>query len=468
MSIYSALVRRFLAPAFDVARGTGTMSRLGHLERSQWWPRDRIEVQQATHLRALVQHAYGHVPYYRRMFDERGLSPDSIQTPEDLRLLSVLSKDDIREHAAELISDAVPRDQLRAGWSGGTTGERLTFFSTRQERLTYAYARWALTLEWTGVNLGEAHVSIRQQRTSGVEITPPPRLSHRLQRLTRVDVMSVREENLAAIARLLQQIRPRTVHSYPSTLVLIAAFMKNGGLSCPRIPSVCVAGERLSERQERILTEVFGSIPFIRYGSNELHEVAGQCEVKDGLHVLAEDFIIEVVDSEARPVPPGTPGHLLITSLHNYGQPFIRYAPGDIGTLRSDVCPCGRGLPLMSPLVWRTREYLRSASGERVAATDIPLEPLLPDGAVQYQLVQESLDRFLLRVVPAAPGQSADCLHLQRRVSDLLNTYLRGSAQVEVRYMNEIEMNLSGKRLSFVSNLEDLRRPFVTKRGEAL
>jgi len=467
LSTYSAVVRRFLAPGFDLVRGTGTMSRLGHLERSQWWPRDRIEDQQATHLRALVQHAYDHVPYYRRVFDERGLSPDSIQTPEDLRRLPVLSKDDIRRHSNELMSDAVPRDQLRAGWSGGTTGERLTFYSTRQERLTYAYARWALTLEWTGVHLGEAHMSIRQQRTVGTAITPPPRLSHRLQRLTRVDVMSVRQENLEAIARLLQQIRPRTVHSYPSTLVLIAAFMRHGGLSCPRIPSVCVAGERLSERQEHILTEVFGSVPFIRYGSNELHEVAGQCEVRDGLHILTEDFIIEVVDSEANPVPPGTPGHLLITSLHNYGQPFIRYAPGDIGTLRSDVCPCGRGLPLMSPLVWRTREYLRSASGERVAATDIPLEPLLPDSVVQYQLVQESLDRFLLTVVPPTSGQSPDCMYLQQRVSDLLNTRLRGNVQVEVRLVKEIEMNLSGKRLSFISHLEDQQMPFLTgQRGK--
>lgn len=468
MSTYAAVVRRFLAPTFDLLRGTTTMRRLDHLEHSQWWPRDRIESQQSAHLQSLVMHAYTHVPYYRRMFDVYGISPTGIRSHEDLHKLPILTRDDIRSHADDLMSDAIPQNQLRAGSSGGTTGEKLCFYSTRQERLTYAYARWALTLEWTGVNLGEKHVSIRQQRASGATIEQPPGLSHRLQRLTRVDVMSVREENLATIVRLLQRIRPRTIHSYPSTLVLIASFIKSQGLCCPEIPSVCVAGERTSERQRDILTAVFGSVPFIRYGSNEMHEVAGQCEIKDGLHILAEDFIIEVVDSQGRSVPPGTPGHLLITSLHNYGQPFIRYAPGDIGSMRSAACPCGRGLPLMDPLIGRTREFLQSASGARVAATDVPLEPLLPDGVVQYQLVQQTLDRFLLKVVPPPPAQSADWTGVQTRASELLEACLRATVHVEVSVVDQIEMNLSGKRLSFISKLGGAQEPHATAGAKAI
>jgi phenylacetate-CoA ligase len=452
MSIHTVIARHVLAPAFDGIRGTATMRRLAHLEKSQWWSRTQIEEQQAVHLRKLISHAYAHVPYYRQVLDERGLQPGDIHTTEDLQQLPALTKADVRANFARLQSTDVPREQLRAGWSGGTTGERLAFCSTRQERLTYAYARWALTLGWTGVQLGEPHVSIRQQ-LGGARPGILGRLSLRLQQLTRVDTMDVREENLASLVCLFQRIRPRTVFSYPSALALVASYARSHELAFPHIPSVCIGGEMMHERQRAVLEDVFGSVPFIRYGSNELHEVSGQCEVHDGLHILAEDFVIEVVDDAGFPVPDGERGQLLITSLHNYGMPFIRYAPGDIGTLRVDACPCGRGLPLMDARIGRTRDYLVSPAGTRVAAMDVDVAPLLPPGVVQYQLVQNGPDHFRLRAVPESDTADSTWLPTRQAASSVLSAQMGARVSVEVQLVDHIDMNLSGKRLSFISHL---------------
>ena len=199
---------------------------------------------------------------------------------------------------------------------------------------------------------------------------------------------------------------------------------------------------------------MFGSDPYVWYGSNELHEVAGQCSERGGLHILAGDFIIEVVDNDGRPLPPGERGKLLITSLHNYGMPFIRYENGDTGSFMPGDCPCGRGLQLLSPLIGRTSEFLVCADGRRAEAMDLDISNLLPPRVVQYQLVQESIDRFTLRVVPAGTDVDYPWDSIVDAVSAALASATGSRPHVELHLVDSISMNLSGKRLSFVSHLE--------------
>ncbi len=89
-----------------------------------------------------------------------------------------------------------------------------------------------------------------------------------------------------------------------------------------------------------------------------------------------------------------------ITSLHNYGFPSSATLQEISVHCGVDACPCGRGLPLMDARIGRTRDYLVSPAGTRVAAMDVDVAPLLPPGVVQYQLVQKVRTIFGLRAVP--------------------------------------------------------------------
>jgi phenylacetate-CoA ligase len=456
VSFYNTLTRHVLAPSFDLIRGTHTMKRLAELEQTQWWPRERIEELQAERLQHLIRHAYDHVLYYRRLMDERGLKPEDIKSAQDLTRIPPLTKQLIRDNFDSLVAEGFPREDLRPGSSGGTTGERLHFYSTRHERLTLAYARWARSLEWTGVKPGDAHMSVRQhgsqRRGPGERLLR--RISVHLQRAQMVDTMTVREENLPHIFSLIQRTRPRSIHSYPSALALLASYVRAEGKTCPHVPSICLAGEQTLDRQRSVVREVFGSNPYVRYGSDELHEVAGQCDVRAGLHIFAEDFIIEVVGTNGALASTSDRGRLLITSLHNHGMPFIRYESGDIGSLLPGACPCGRGLPLMSPQIGRTLEYIYTKSGVHIAAMDINVADILPSGTVQYQLSQENIDSFVLLVVPPGP-LSADTWDLVRgRLTEFLRARLAENVSVELRLVDRIEMNLSGKRLAFISRID--------------
>ena len=114
----------------DLIRGTHTMSCLSELEESQWWPLEQIEELQSERLRRLITHAYEHVPYYRRVMDERGLRPTEIRSKADLRLLPVLTRSGAQEHGAEMRAKGFPGNLLRPTKTSGSTGTPLRFYGT--------------------------------------------------------------------------------------------------------------------------------------------------------------------------------------------------------------------------------------------------------------------------------------------------------------------------------------------------
>jgi len=455
VSAYTLLVRHLLGPAFDALRGTRTMARLSQLERLQWQSPERIREAQSQHLRRLVAGSCDRFPQYRRLLEEQGLRPEDIRGVDDLRGLPCLTRAMMQRLFESLRAEQVSDRPLRPGVTGGTTGERLSYYSSREERLTCAHARWLLSLEWTGARLGEQHLSLRQgpSRRRAGPVRLLDLLNLKLQRLDRIDTLTVVPGTLPALAGHIRRTRPHSIFAYPSTLTLLAAYLNDHAISCPDVTVVCVGGERLYERQRTLLQQVFGSEPCVRYGSNELHSVAAHCEAHGGLHIHADDFIIEVVDDEGNPLPPGKRGRILATSLHNDAMPFIRYDTGDIGALMSSACPCGRGLPMLHTLIGRTVERLRGPDGRSTDAMDLDVGRFLPHGVVQHQLVQTGIDRFDLYSIPCASPVEPSWEQAVRSLSGAIAAAVGSSPQIELHLVDDIAMSPSGKRLPFISQV---------------
>jgi len=101
------------------------------LQESQWWSRKKLDEYQMQQLEKLLRHAYKNVPYYRRVFDERGLKPKNIQDFEDLRKLPCLTRGIIQENLPDLVAQNYPRSKLQYGTTGGSTGIPLEFYWER-------------------------------------------------------------------------------------------------------------------------------------------------------------------------------------------------------------------------------------------------------------------------------------------------------------------------------------------------
>jgi phenylacetate-CoA ligase len=456
MDAYNVLARRVMAPTLDLIRGCHCISCLAELEASQWWPLERIEALQTKRLARTIEHAYAHVAYYRQVMQERDILPQEIRTPLDLSRLPVLTKAIVRVNTKELIADDVTRGALLRSQTAGSTGSPLVFFSTRRDRYSYGYARGLLATEWAGLALGDKIATLVQHHVS-----PPTPLERRirplivmLRRNTHVPLASQSDENLDAAVRLLHRTRPRALSGYPSTLALVARHIRDSGRPAPALHAILTGGEQMSAQQRALIREVFGVEPYSGYGTSENYLLATECEAHAGLHVFAQDLVVEIVDDSGSPVRPGNEGRVLVTNLHARGMPFIRYDTGDMGSYAVAPCPCGRGMPLLDLLSARRCDTIYTRSGARITGNGIERDAFALLGVTELQYVQEDLDHFIARFV--APGLSTSEAQsgFRLQATDILRHSLGPDIDITVELVDRIEPSPAGKRVPVISKVD--------------
>ena len=456
MGAYNVLARRVMAPTLDAIRGCHCMSSLAELEASQWWPLVRIEALQTERLVRAIEHAYAHVPYYRLVMQERGISPGDIRTVPDLAKLPVLTKALVRSHMKKLIADDVAPGDLMRSQTGGSTGSPLVFFTAKRDRYSYGHARGLLAVEWAGVALGDKVATLVQHQVSAptrLERILKP-LSAMFRRNIRVPLASLSDENLDSVVRLLRDIKPRALAAYPSTLALVAGYIRDSGRPAPALHAVLTGGEQIFEHQRTLVRDVFGLEPYSRYGTHENFLLATECEAHVGMHVFAQDLVLEIVDDDGSPVCPGTEGRVLVTNLHARGMPFIRYDTGDVGSYAVAPCPCGRRMPLLDLLSGRRCDTIYTRSGGRIVGNGIERDGFALLGVTQLQYVQEDLDHFTARfVVPGVSTTEAqDTFHL--RAMDILRRNLGPDISITVELVERIEPSPAGKYVPVISKVD--------------
>jgi phenylacetate-CoA ligase len=162
---------------------------------------------------------------------------------------------------------------------------------------------------------------------------------------------------------------------------------------------------------------------------------------------MAECLVVEVVDADGKPCPPGEMGSILVTDLFNYAMPLIRYRVGDMGAIKAGECPCGRGLPMLERIEGRVTDFLvgkdgRLVSGVYVATYLIGKCPQLG----RVQVLQETPGQLLFKVTGAA---SVDDTQFIVSTSKKM---LGDDVEVEVEQVNEIPRTRSGKLVLCRSN----------------
>ena len=456
MGAYNVLARRVMAPTLDFIRGCHCMSSLAELEASQWWPLERIEAVQTERLVQTIEHAYAHVPYYRLVMQERGISPREIRTVPDLSKLPVLTKALVRSHMKDLVADDIERGDLIRSQTGGSTGSPLVFFTSRHDRYSYGHARGLLAMEWAGVALGDRVTTLVQHQVSAptwLERRIEP-LSTMFRRNMLVPLASLSDQNLDSVVRLLHRTKPRAIAAYPSTLALLAGYIHDSGRSAPALHAVLTGGEQIFEHQRTLVRDVFGVEPYSRYGTHENFLLATECEAHVGMHVFAQDLVLEIVDDNGSPVGPGTEGRVLVTNLHARGMPFIRYDTGDVGSYAVAPCPCGRSMPLLDLLSGRRCDTIYTRSGGRIVGNGIERDGFALLGVTQLQYVQEDLDHFTARfVVPGVSTTEAqDLFRLQ--ATDMLCRSLGPDISITVELVERIEPSPAGKYVPVISKVD--------------
>ena len=446
LDFYPYLARHLLAPTLDAMRGAHTMRCLAQLEQSQWWPASRLQGLQSERLQRLVQHAYAHVPFYRETMAKHGLAPSDIRDVSDLVRLPILSKTAVRTQLPRLISDTCEPASLLRGTTSGSTGTPLVFYSTRHDQIDRGYARTARAFQWAGLEIGDRFAYVgrlhNEPRLRGRVVQ---RASNRAKRVMHVNPDQLEENRLAQTVDRLRRARLHGLWGYPMSLAVIAEFIRRESVQAPTLNSIVTGGAQLPPTARRLLTEVFGTEPHSKYATTEVFGIASECEAHEGLHVQAEDVIVEVVDDAGHPVPVDSHGRIIVTNLHNYGMPFIRYDIGDIGSLAEGTCTCGRALPRLADIWGRNNSYILTPAGRRVSSGGLHFERLADLPVLQYQMVQEDIDTVILRLVPFEGLSSTEQEDLKTAARALFADDLADIPSLTVELVQDIEPGPSGK-----------------------
>jgi len=206
----------------------------------------------------------------------------------------------------------------------------------------------------------------------------------------------------ATQARLLAEIDPHYLLTYPNNLGDLLRQFAAGGQRLSRLRQVRTIGETVTPELRIAVERELGVGIVDSYSSQELGVIAIQCPVSGDYHVMAENLLVEVLDAQGRPCAPGESGEVVVTDLHNFATPLVRYAIGDHAEVGAP-CACGRTLPVLRRILGRSRNLVVYPDGTRrwPRVGFGRYREIAP--VIQYQLVQKSRSAIEVRLVVAKP-----------------------------------------------------------------
>lgn len=418
------------------------------LEQSQWWSADNIFQQQLRQLDVLLKHAVATVHFYQESFKAVGYDPlRHGVSPDILRGLSLLKREHIQSAENNLVSQRIPQDhgQSLEHFTSGSMGKPIRTLGTEVTHFFWC----AYTLRdhlWhkrdlTG-RLAVIRASVPDQTVQGwgpaTDAVYDTGLSSSLNIKADIDTQ----------VRWLQQQDADYLLTYASNLRALAQACLDKNIHLPKLREVRSFGEMLAPDLRDLCREAWGVPLTDTYSSQEVGYIALQCPQHEHYHVQAESLLVEILNDAGMSCAPGEIGRVVVTTLHNFAMPLIRYETGDYAEV-GEPCACGRGLPVLKRIMGRQRNLVTLPDG-RKHWPSFPGSKWLAIAPVrQFQLIQRDLHSIEIRyVIDDALTQDQE-----QRLTVMLHTSLDYPFHINFVRMEHIERGANFKFEEFISEL---------------
>ena len=320
--------------------------------------REEIRALQGERLKKTVKLVYDNVPLYRERMIAAGVTPDDIKTVDDIKLLPFTEKTDLRDEFPFGLLASPKSEIVRIQGSSGTTGKPIVSGYTQNdiEVWTEMVAR---ALSAAGAGKDDI-----VQIAYGYGLFTGGLGAHQGAGKLECMVIPMSSGNTQRQIMMMKDLGSTILCCTPSYALYLGETIKEMGL-VPRKDFKLKAGvlgaEPWSEEMRARIEELLGIDALDIYGLTEIAGpgVAFECTEKDGMHVNEDHIIVEIIDPvTGEPLPYGTPGELVFTTITKTGQPMIRYRTHDICTLNAEPCACGRTTVRMGRITGRTDDML--------------------------------------------------------------------------------------------------------------
>lgn len=411
------------------------------MERTQWLSGHALRQQQNWQLGALLMHAHRHCPFYR---DRVGGDLNHWHSAP------LLTRSDLQTQAHAMHARAYPREHgptFRIA-TGGSTAEPVV---VRRTALTQIFWHAATQRDhlWHCRDLS-AKMAIIRQFPQPVDEGKLGRWGGVFGRGTALHLPI--STDVMTQLRWLEEVDPQILLTYPTNLHALLMHMLHEGVTLAGLREVrTVSGVVTSALRERC-QQVLG-VPIVDiYSAQEVGIIALQCPESGLLHIQSEHLLVEVLDEQGHPCGEGEIGQVVVTDLHNFAMPLIRYALNDWAEV-GPICSCGRGLPTLRRVMGRTRNMAMSPQGQ-------PFWPVLDTKRMlqampqlkQYQFEQTASDAITVRLVCATRPSAQQLQRLHATLQQMLGHSYRWTWQIG---SDPLPLSVGGKFEEFISLIQN-------------
>ncbi len=451
LDLFRPINKHIIYPLYYWKNSDKRLSRLAELEKSQFLSEEEIKSLQLIRLQKLVKYAYQNTVYYREIMDNANLKPEDIVSLSDIEKLPILTKKIIQERMPDMLSRQYAQSELIKDSSGGSTGEPTIYYKDLA-RHNLRRADQIRHDRWSGWDIGKRKALVwgAQRDLKAVQSFREHIIARYIERQWELDAFEMSDQEMDKFTSILENVQPSMILGYANALYLYAEYLlKNNPNHHIKLDGIVSSAETLTNEKRQTIEAAFKCKVLNRYGSREVGLIASECKQQSGLHINAENILLELVDENAHAVSSGN-GDILVTDFWNFGMPLIRYKLGDVGTVSETGCSCGRGLPLLGNVAGRTGDFFISKRGDKIHGeyfTHLFYE--VPE-IKQFQMIQESLDLIVFNLVEAEESKNREYLeNIITKTKDMLGE----TVEIKTNFLKEIKPTSTGKLLFTISKV---------------
>jgi len=426
----------------SLREGAAFRTALADVERTQWLDEAALAAHQLARLKASLVHAAEHVPFYQQRFRSAGFDPRDVAHLSDLSKVPELTKRDVFDAGAAMLSTSHRGPRFSAS-SSGTTGMSLTGWRDMNSINRENAFVWR-QMHWAGMKLGDRRVWMRGDKMVPATQKQPPYWRHNSgEHMLMMSSYHLSEANARHYVDAMEAYDPIIIQAYPSAVLLLARHLDNQGqrFKGRSLRGVVTSSETVTDEHRQLVQRCLRLPAVDWYGSMERMAAIGTCE--HGRYHLIADYS----HTELMPEADGT-CEVIGTTFDNRLMPWVRYRLGDkiVPAAPGTRCACGRAFPLIDHIVGRVNDYILAPDGRRLLMMNKIFDkvPFLVEGQVR----QDKADEVKLLVV-VQPGASLD-------EKDLLKTarsYVGDGLQVRIEQVPHLPRTSNGKLQVVVRNL---------------
>lgn len=426
--------------------GSGYYSIYDFLKTSDKFDEDQILSYKEEQISKIIEYTYNHCPYYKKRYSKLGLTPKDFKNLNDLQKFPILSKEDVRNNWAGMISNEVNMKELIPYHTSGSTGKALDFFWSKYNLQYYWAVVWRGRQRF-GVYKGNKHLNFTGKIVVPIEQNKPPYWRYNkplnqymlnMQHLTMLKVKS--------IVDFINQCDFVFFVGYPSIINTLACLIEESGLIVNNIPQyIFSSAEKMYENQRCNILHTFKGTTIVEhYGFSENAASASKCRK----NVYHEDFELGHFElNNSIQTDKGLTGSMIATGFQNLAMPFIRYEIGDTATFSFDKCDCGLKSQVITDIEGRNGDYVITPEGAHIMRFGYIFKET--SSIKECQIVQKELGSIIVRIVK----RDNYSLSTEARIRERIKEWISPSILVNFEYVTEIPRTKAGKFKAVVSEL---------------